>query len=469
MGSQIIMACLSIATVKLVTIGLSLELAGYYNSAYGFLQIFGILADFGLYAVSVRELAKSKDRRETFGTLLTLRAIITVLSLGGAVLIAFAVPAWRGTPLPFGIAIAAFVPFLTLLAGIIRALFQVEYRMHFVAIAEVSQRILTIAATATLIWLGMRQSTNTRDYLLLLGVGGAGALLLFVVSFLYGSRIMPIRPHWNKALIRQTLRLSLPFGLAFLATTLYRQTDVTLIALLRNDYASQNAYYGFVQRIMDMAYLLPTFLLNSTLPILSMRLEKGEETNRLLGKTLAIVLLLGLTSLLFSILWPRELMLLLTNEQYLSTALHPGSDTALSILAISMFFNGLIVYAFYVLLAKHAWRSLVGVLALGAVASLSLNLWLIPEHGFVGAATTSAIIHTALALILIPLSYRSLPFSLPIGTFARIAGFALLLAAYLILTKPFLENSLWTAGGLALATPVMLGAVWVTGLARRMR
>ena len=61
------MAALSILTVKFVAIGLTKELAGSYNSAYGYLQLFGILADFGLYAVSVREVSKTKDPSKILG------------------------------------------------------------------------------------------------------------------------------------------------------------------------------------------------------------------------------------------------------------------------------------------------------------------------------------------------------------------------------------------------------------------
>ena len=130
------MAALSIVTVKLVAIGLSIELAGNYNTAYGYLQIFGILADFGLYAVSVREVARApahrsfseggKDRLAILGNLMTLRAIILTISLSSALLIAWAIPHWQGTPLPLGITIAAFVPAFTLLAGILRTVFKIS-------------------------------------------------------------------------------------------------------------------------------------------------------------------------------------------------------------------------------------------------------------------------------------------------------------------------------------------------------
>lgn len=464
MASQIIMAALSIVTVKLVTAGLSLELAGYYNSAYGYLQIFGILADFGLYAVAVREMSRTENREKVFGTLLSLRFIITLLSLGSAVAIAFVLPAWSGTPLPIGIAIAAFVPFFTLMAGIIRTLFQVEYKMHYVAIAEVTQRIVTVGATAVLVWMGARHSTDATVYHLFLLIGSVGAFVLFLFSFIYGSRFVKVRPHWDKALLKEMLWKASPYGIAFFCTTLYRQFDVTLIAVLRADFATQNAYYGFVQRMMDMAYLLPTFLLNSTLPVLSARDEKGDDTRGLLGKTFLIILLIGSTSLLFSLLWSRPLMELLTNAQYLSTPERPGSDTALRLLSFSMFFNGVIIFSFYSMLTKHAWKSLVATLFAGSVFSLVLNVLLIPSMGFVGASITSVATHALLAVALLPQSLRVLPMRFSMTYLGQWIGYTVLLSAFLWLAAPYLTGSWQTAIGLMIAVPVMAGIALITGL-----
>ena len=202
-ASQITMAALSIVTVKFVALGLTKELAGEYNTAYGFLQIFGILADFGLYAVAVREVSKAheKDRADVFGVIILLRIITLIFSLAVALLFVWILPTWHGTVLPLGV------------------LF-----------------------------------------------GGIGAALLFVFSFLFGRTLLPIRPHWDTKLVKHIALQALPYGLAFLCTALYRQSDVTIIGILRSDYAVQNAYYGFVQRAMDMAYLFPTFLLNSCEP-----------------------------------------------------------------------------------------------------------------------------------------------------------------------------------------------------------
>jgi len=471
------MAALSILTVKFVAMGLSKELAGNYNSAYGFLQLFGILADFGLYAVAVREVSRAPEqssmfdkpinnRAEVLGAIIILRCITLVISLSAALLFIWFIPIWKGTPLPLSVTIASLVPFFTLLAGIIRTVFQVNYKMHFVFIAEVAQRILTVIFIGLFILLGVRGSHDLHHLHLFLFIGGVGAFLLFFISLTYGNRLMVIRPNWNTALLKRLALSAAPFGAAFFCMALYRQFDVTLIALLRPDYELQNAYYGFVLRMADMGFLIPTFLLNSTLPILSERDAKGEDTRGLLGKTFLIILILGSISLLFSTLWSRPLIHLLTTEAYLSTPLRPGSDTALRLIGFPIFLNGIVLFGFYVLLTKLRWKKLVAILLLGVIISLSLNLWLIPLHGFVGAAKVSILVHSILAILLFRESIRVMPMRLRWPDMTRWGVFSAILAGILMISEPYLTNEISTIAAIAVMAIVIAFLAWVIGLVK---
>lgn len=465
-ASQIVMAALSIVTVKFVAIGLTKELAGNYNSAYGYLQIFGILADFGLYAVAVREVSKATDRERVLGTLLVLRCIILTLSLGSAVVIAWLVPMWRGQPLPLAVSIASLVPAFTLIAGIIRAAFQVEYKMQYVFIAEVTQRILTVSLIGMFIAMGVRQSSDIRICFAFLAIDGLGSLMLLLLSLILSHKFIRVRPYWDPPLLKSLLRKAAPYGIAFLCVALYRQFDVALIALLRPDYEIQNAYYGFVQRMMDMAYLLPTFLLNSTLPMLSERDARGEDTRAMLGKTLLIVLIIGIVSLLFAALWARPLTDLLTTPAYLSTAGKPGSDTALLILSVPMFCNGIILFGFYTLLTKHAWRPLVASMFVGVVIALISNILLIPQLGFVGAAITSVIVHVVLSVLLLPQALSRMPARFPVRYVGQLLLFTALLGGILWFARTALTGSLVTGVALASMGIVLIGLLIITGLKR---
>lgn len=459
-GSQAVMAVLSAITVKFVAIGLSVELAGTYNSAYGFLQIFAILADFGLYAVSINELARTDNRERVLGALITIRVVLTALSLGAAVGIAWLIPAWQGTPLPIGISIAAFVPALTLLAGVLRTVFQINYTMHVVFVAEVLQRLVTAILMAYIIFSGVRGSTDIQTFTLFLWLGVLGSLVLFVVSLFFALRTMRVRPVFDWASIRPLLIRALPYGAAFLCIALYRQFDLTMIALLRDDFQIQNARYGFALRVAEMTYLVPTFLLNSALPLISARYAAGESAASILRKTFFTLLLLGSFSSVFAALWARPLMQLFTDTAYLSTTASPGADTALFLLSPSMFLNMIVLFSFYVLLTTHEWRTMLPPMLVSVVLSVGLNLYLIPRHGFVGSIVTLFIVHAVLAAYLFPSALRVLPFRLSGDDWTRWVLFTAGMLTIAVLLIPLLTTTISTilAGMVAI---VLTGCVFL--------
>ena len=466
-GSQAAMALLSALSAKFVAMGLSKELAGAYNTSYGYLQLFAILADFGLYAVSVREVSIAQDKRRVLGALMTLRSIIATISLLTAVIIAWIVPAWHGTALPISVSIAALVPFFTLLAGVLRTTFQISYSMQYVFIAEVSQRVLTAGLMALLILAGVRLSDSTLVLQLFLWIGALGALLLLILSLVYSSRIMPVSFSFDRVLLRRLLSHAMPYGVAFLCIALYRQFDLTMIALLRPDFKLQNAVYGFASRIAEMTYLVPTFLLNSTLPVVSDRSKKGEDTRSLLGKTFLVILAVCGASALFSFFAATPIMRLLTTDAYLANADQLGSDTALQLLALPMLLNGIVLFSFYSLLTRHVWKPLVLTMMIAVGLSITCNLLWIPEHGFVGAIRSSTVVHLFLALTLLPQALRVMPMHFPAEYFLRLTVFFGGLGLILALLTPLVPSTTLTSVLALLAgAGLTVGMGFVTGLHR---
>jgi len=189
-ASQFCMALLSVLVVKLVATGLTQELAGIYNSAYGYLQLFGIMADFGIYAVAVRELSTADNKSDIISALLVIRICLTVVALGSAVLIGFIIPSWQGTPLPLAVSIAALVPAFVLLSGVLRTVFQVHYKLQWVFAAEVLQRILTLCLIGGTVYMLSGQSSDPNIVYLFLVYGALGAVLLFVISLIGALRYL---------------------------------------------------------------------------------------------------------------------------------------------------------------------------------------------------------------------------------------------------------------------------------------
>ncbi|MBI3618910.1 oligosaccharide flippase family protein [Candidatus Peregrinibacteria bacterium] len=460
-ASQAAMAFLSILASKFVAIGLSKEFAGYYNSSYGYLQIFAIIADFGLYAVSVREVSKAENTEKTLGALLVLRTIILIVSMGIGLSFVWIVPAWRGTPFPIGVTIASLVPIFTLLAGMLRTVFQVQYKMHFVFVAEVLQRVVTTAGIGLFILAGVRLSTDLTVFKWFLWIGGIGSLVLFLLSAIYAERLMRIRPCFDGKLLIRFTKLAAPYGIAYLLMAMYRQLDVASIALLRPDFALQNAYYGFAGRVEDMAFLFPTFLLNSVLPTLTNRLNLKQDVSVLLGKTLLILILFGTTFFLFSFLWAKPFTLLFTTPSYLSTADHAGSDTAFALMSIPMFLNGIVLFSFYVFLAHHAWQRLAVSFGIGVIITIALNLLLTPRYGFVGAASALIVVHVFLSILLLPQTFRLQTIAIGRSAILQWLAYSVILAVPISLLAPMLTSAFRTiiAGSLMIPFMIVLALV----------
>ncbi|MBI1934515.1 oligosaccharide flippase family protein [Candidatus Peregrinibacteria bacterium] len=432
LASQCTVALLSILTVKFVAMGLSRDLVGAYNSAYGYLQLFGILADFGLYAVVVREMSHVGEVRRVLGVFFRIRLFTVSVAMGGAVLLAWFLPQWRGTPLPIGVTFAAIVPVFTLLAGVFRTIFQVQYRMHNVFIAEVGQRVVTVVLLGWLLFLGVRESAEMVHYDLFILFGGVGAGFLFLFSSISAQKLLPRRDDAPPLSMGPFFRAAFPYGIAYLCIALYRQLDVTLIALLRPDFQLQNANYGFAVRLAEMAYLVPTFLLNAALP----RLKGGAADRQLLQRLFFSLLMFGTTAALVAGLWATPIMRLLTSEAYLRTGTAPGADSALALLALPMFLNSLILFCFYVLLSSNTWRPLLRILLIGAILSLAGNLFLIPRYGFMGAGITSMGTHVVLCALLL-LNVRGRWNVLSWTLFFRWVLFAGIIALFLVSVRPF--------------------------------
>lgn len=465
-ASQGMMAALSVVATKFVAIALSKELTGTYNSAFGFLQIFGIVADFGLYAVAVREIARAADRSRVLGAIIVLRSAILVLSLTIALAVVWLLPQWRATPFPLAVSIAAFVPFFTLLAGILRTVFQVQYKLQFVFIAETLQRVVTTVLIGAFVWAGFRGTDETWVLYAFLWIGGAGALVLWLLSLFYATRLMRVRPTLDLPLIRHLLSLAVPYGVAYLCMALYRQMDVLFIALLRDDFALQNAYYGMTVRVADMAFLIPTFILNSILPIISERTDDSAVIRGIVSKTLFVIILVNGVFALFSFFWAKPLTLLLSTPAYLATADHPGTDQAFALMSMPMFLNGLVLYSFYLLLAHDAWRRLAGTLAVGAAVSVTLNVLLVPIHGFFGTLTSLIVVHVLLVALLLPQALRLQRVRLTWAHLRALLTVCLPLPPLLWLLAPHMTDLPRILGGGAAACIVLVGLAWLGGLRR---
>lgn len=78
-GGKVVTALISIFLIKIISNYLDIAGYGLYSKLYNYLSIFAVLADFGLYTISVREMSKNIDNPQEMekisGNILSLRTI----------------------------------------------------------------------------------------------------------------------------------------------------------------------------------------------------------------------------------------------------------------------------------------------------------------------------------------------------------------------------------------------------------
>ncbi|MFB0965468.1 MAG: oligosaccharide flippase family protein [Patescibacteria group bacterium] len=157
-AGKISTALISIFLVKILTNYLDLAGYGLYSKIYNYLSIFSVVADLGLYTITVREISDHKDNpekvRSIAGTVLSIRTgmglAIIAISLGLAAFL----PGYDTFPALVGILIAGVFTLFGLVNSSILSLLQAYLKTEFSFVSTTMGKLtnlLTIIAVVTFV------------------------------------------------------------------------------------------------------------------------------------------------------------------------------------------------------------------------------------------------------------------------------------------------------------------------------
>ena len=403
-AAKIITALLAVLVVKILTVYLGKGGYGHYATIYEFIAFFGALADFGLFALCVREMGKSKAQ-QIFSNVISLRIVMVTMAMlivSGA---AWLIPAYQDTIIAQGVAIGALMTWLVIMAGTFSAGLQVKMKMHYAAISLVIGKIIT---TLLIIYL----TAHGGSFFSLLWAGVLGAAVSLGLIAYFSSKDWQLKPSWQGKQMRNLFFAAAPFAVALILHTLYIRVDVFLLSVILPSSVdgvcpqqfcadTEVGMYAVAARLMEVALLTPLFFLNAVLPNLSaMRAKKQtKKVIKLMRGSLHLLLILGLLAgiLVFSL--RQEIVLIISSVEFLG-----GSDVALMWLApvLPMAFIG--AFFAYSLITFERQSLLVITTLLAVTINISGNLYVIPLYGLQGAAITSLISEVILLIAIISLS-----------------------------------------------------------------
>ncbi|HSX41755.1 MAG TPA: flippase [Candidatus Saccharimonadales bacterium] len=447
----------AVSTVLLIVLSTHLGTSGIgqYTTITTFVSFFVTIADFGLSAVLVREIAQNPDRKETLtAQFMGLRVAYSLLILALAPLASSLIPQYRGL-ITEGVVIAALAQFILLVNQIFVSVLQTRLRLDKATYADITNRLVTLVFTVV-----AASFFHT--------VGG------FLIAALWATTIGSLvntglcyawaKKHWR---IRLSLAYQewpavflviLPLGIFNTIGQIYFKVDTIILSLLKSSH--DVGIYGYAYNIFAVIFTIPTLFIGVVLPKFSQLWKEDREGLVVFAqKVFSVVSLIifPLTAIIF-VLAPFLTVIL---------ARQSPADGIIAGRVLIILCASLIPYAFQdffqaILFVSNSQVGLIKNLVVASIVNLGLNFLLIPRYGYMAAATVTLISEIIMLYLTVRLSKRVIQLRLRFNNYGAIltatVAAAVLLKVGMVLTglgiDHFASLPLWrqvvTAGSLGL-------------------
>ncbi|MBL4649544.1 MAG: polysaccharide biosynthesis C-terminal domain-containing protein, partial [Aureispira sp.] len=234
---------------------------------------------------------------------------------------------------------------------------------------------------------------------------GLTALIAFGLtrSYLSGKLVLS----WNRPLLSAILKKSIPFSLVVLLMSIYTRIDAIMIErLLRNpstnESIEQGNIYAAAYRLLDAINMICFLFAGLLLPMFA-RMLKNKENIRPLWKLSSSLMLVITVSFSIAVCFNApEIMSLLMNVNYT-----PSMSDVLILLMIGFNSIGVIHIVGTLLTANGNLMAMNIVFVVGIAINICSNYFLILEYGAWGAAISTLITQSFVALAELELARRT--------------------------------------------------------------
>jgi O-antigen/teichoic acid export membrane protein len=358
---------------------------GQYSLAIGLTGFFMVLADFGLYTFSVKEMSRRLDDLDGFfGRVISTRIILSASVFALLIIVIRVLPFSPETKLIITV-VGAYQILTSVMMGF-NAVFIAHEVMHLTAIFELSLRAAIAAAGSAIILTGGTLVTVLITFPVLTFVE------IIVIYFVIRRRYCRPSLILSWAHTASILRWAMPYGVtSFLRQTCTR-SDVVLLGFLLGEAAAGT--YNVAYRVVFPLLFLPHFAGISIFPLASkLYTDSQKELKDLYHNSLNLVVLLGIPGSAGIWLIAPELINLIFGEAFAESAIILRYLSWLFLLALLKTFMGIFLiscdrqFQWTKSWWTAAWVNIIG------------NIVLIQFYGMRGAAVAVLISDVVLVIL----------------------------------------------------------------------
>lgn len=422
---------LSLFSIRLITGYLGQDGFGQYSTMLAFFAFFSALADLGLNSVTAREISRENaDEKNILDKVFSLRltSSFVVFLLSPLLLVFFN----YSRDLKTGILIAAGAVVFSTMSQMLNGIFQKRLAMDKVALVEFAGKLFQVGLIVLIVKNNLGFLSVVMAFFLALCFNAIGVLLL-------SRRYVKFRPHFDFAYWKNFLEESLPMGATAVITFMYFKLDTILLSVLQP--SAHVGIYNVAYKIIENLIFFPAMLAGLILPILSRFIfANREQFKDIADKTFIVFLLIIAPIIVGTFFLASDIIHIVSGS---------GFSESILVLRILIFALGFIFFGHFftmLLVVGNAQKKLMQMLLIAAAFNIALNMIFITRYSYIGAAYASLATETFVAVATAFLVRRHIHYSPSFKHMGKIFLSGAMMAAVLLILKPYHFVITGTAG-----------------------
>lgn len=365
---------ITLVSIKILTNYLGAEGVGKYNTITTYINFFIVIADFGLFAVTVREISQNPDQeKKVLANVFTIRlwSALAACILAAAIVLATK----YDQEIKLGALIACGFLFFNLLASVYDMLLQARLKMQYSALSELISRIISVAALAVIVWIH-------GSFLWIAATIALWGIFIFIFKWLFATRLLHFGLSHDRIYAKQIVNMAWPLGIVFIVSNLYFKMDTLILFAIKG--AAAAGIYTVAFKVLDVIAFMSSYFSSALKPAISQNIKNDPKTvSAIMQRGISVMLMAATIISVTAIAYRNEIILLLSSPEF--------SDSAKVLIFLSfslpiIFINNLIIEVF---IANDSRSAFLKISLTVFVINLLLNLLLIPRFSYFGAATAN--------------------------------------------------------------------------------
>lgn len=381
---KIVSTTLGVIITILLTRYLGPEGYGQYIFVLVFVTMFGVIGDWGLTLITIREASKNlTDAGKIISNVLFVRILLAILAMVLSIIAINFLPYdsnVRGL-----VVIGSFYLLAVSLKTSFQIVFNVKLKLQNWAISEIAANSVALILILILI-------TNEAGLPQILWAFNLGHLFAAGVAGFLAYKIIPLNFRLSILNIKYILQESLPMGAILVLFTVYNRMDTLILAHYHGNVAV--GIYGAAYRIFEVLVLGAAYFANSLLPTISrLAVDDKPTLKKLFFKSLIILLGMGFLVAVVNFIFAPIGIAVIGGQKFMEAV---APLRILSLALIVSYFNHLGGFTL-IALGKQWWSFKIAFIALAV--NLVLNFGLIPRFSYNAAAFTTFLTEGLIVII----------------------------------------------------------------------